>query len=317
VLRGRVVGEDGRPIPEAAVEPFGFSKGQGGHYGGLKGFDPLALTNGKGEFRLGVPEKGLTVHVQLSAPRLCRRVVLGLVPGKDNEVTLLLGVTVVGRVVKDGRPLAGVAVGLAQKDRNVEKFVGEFRAATDAQGVFRIPNVPPQDVLVVYGEMVGLKAHGAIPAREVRTGASASQLDAGDLAVTPGFRLTGRVVLADGKPVPAGTRVMISREEAWDSQQAEADPGGNFRVTGLPPERYSLHANVPGYRASPKNASYDLLNGLGLLGKVTADTDGLRLLLEPGEWAGSPNFDQERMREYERRRDAPLRGAPEEAAPRR
>src|SRR5262249_20375151 len=166
---------------------------------------------------------------------------------------------------------------------NSETFVGEFQNATDAKGVFRIPNVPPNDAFALYGLMDSLRSHGAVGVQVVRTGASGADVDAGDLAVRPGHRLTGRVVLSDGKPVPAGTRVVISRDEAWDGQQAVVGADGGFAFEGLPPERYSLSANVRGYQVSPKNASFDLLNQLSLEGMVQADITGLRLLLDPGE----------------------------------
>jgi hypothetical protein len=89
-------------------------------------------------------------------------------------------------------------------------------------------------------------------------------------------------MLADGKPVPAGTRVLLSREEAWDIQQAVVDKEGRFAFTGLPPEQYGLTVNVEGYHLSPKNASMDLLNDFQLLGVVREEPVGLRLLLEPG-----------------------------------
>jgi hypothetical protein len=73
VLRGRVLDEQGHPVPDAAVEPLGYEKGDTGSFGGLKGFDPLALTDAKGEFRVGVPEKGLTLYVQVSARYLARQ----------------------------------------------------------------------------------------------------------------------------------------------------------------------------------------------------------------------------------------------------
>src|SRR5207302_1027108 len=83
---------------------------------------------------------------------------------------------------------------------------------TDDQGVFRIPNVPQRDAVLVYGLMDGLKAHGAVGVWELRTGASGAEADAGDLTVRPGLRLAGRLVLADGQPVPAGTRGKRRRE---------------------------------------------------------------------------------------------------------
>jgi hypothetical protein len=313
VFRGRVLDEQGRPIADAVVEPFGFGKGDSAQFGGLKGFDPLALTDARGEFRLGVPEKGLALYVQVSAKYLARRNFAKLAVGRPHDLTVVAGVTVTGRLTKDGKPLPGAAVGLVQTNRNVESFVGEYQAATDAKGVFRIPNVPPEDAIVLYGQMDSLKAHGAVAARPLRTGKTGTELDAGDLAVGPGYRLAGRLVLSDGKPVPTGVRVLISREEAWDSQQAVVGKDGSFSFTGLPPERYSLSARVPGYHVSPTNASFDLLNPFGLLGTVRADVSGLRLHCDPGEMPPrQPEWDQKRAAEYERRRNAPLQGVPSE-----
>ena len=191
VLRGRVLDEDGRPGPTGAVvEPFGFQKGERGQYGGLKGFDPLALTDDNGEFRLGVPEKGLAVHVQVSAPKKAPRKVKGLAAGpKGHDLTLPDGASVTGRLVQGGQPLAGVAVGLAQVDRNAETFVGEFQAATDADGVFLIPNVPADDRLVLYGLMDSTEGpRGSRRRGRLRPGRSRQEVDVGDVAVGPGYK---------------------------------------------------------------------------------------------------------------------------------
>nr|AHZ45657.1 peptidase M56 [uncultured bacterium] len=313
VLKGRVLDEDRKPVAGAVVEPWGFQKGQRGQGGGLKGFDHLAVTNNKGEFRLGVPEPGLEVWVQVGARFMAAQKAWLLAGPKAHDLTLVTGASVTGRLLKDGKPLAGVAVGLAQKSRDPFTFVGDFQAATDEMGVFRIPHVLPRVEYFLYGKMDSLRAHGAIAVKEVRTGASGAEVDVGDLAVAPGHKLTGQVVLADDKPVPEGARVLVSREEAWDTQQAVVDKDGHFALEGLPPERYSLSVRVPGYRLSPKNGSYDLLGGFRLLGVVRSDIKSLRVLLEKGEGPDRlPTFDQKRHKEYQRLRDAPLRGAPEE-----
>jgi hypothetical protein len=314
VLKGRVLDENGAPVPRAVVEPFGFGKGDGAQFGGLEGFDPLALTNQKGEFRLGVPEPGIGVYVKVTAPFLAPRRSKKLAAGpRPHDLTLSVGVTLTGRLVQGGKPLAGVAVGAAQKDRNAESFVGDFQAGTDTRGVFQLRNVPPEEVLNLYGLMSRLREHGAAGVREVRTGKSGSVSDVGDLEVKAGHKLSGRVVLADGKPVPPGTRVLLAREEAWDVQQAVVDKEGRFTLTGLPPELYSLSVNVKGYHLSPKNASTDLLNGFRLLGAVRQDIGGLRLLMEPGPGPQRESrSDAKFYEEYNNRRQAPLRGAPEE-----
>lgn len=58
VLRGRVIDENKNPVKYAAVEPFGIRIGDKGLQGGRGLYDPLAVTNDRGEFRLGVTEKG-------------------------------------------------------------------------------------------------------------------------------------------------------------------------------------------------------------------------------------------------------------------
>jgi hypothetical protein len=312
VLRGRVLDESGEPVPAAVVEPFGFSKGNTTQYGGLRDFDPLGVTNSKGEFRLRVPEPGLGLYVRVSAPLFAPRSFAGLPTGPNsNELRLCAGVTVTGRLLKEGKPLVGVGVGVCQKDRGAATFVGEFQSATDDKGVFRITNVPPDEVYLLYGKMETLKTYGALGVREVKTDKSGSSTKLGDLAVEKGLTLRGQLVLADGKPVPKGTRVMLYREEAWDDQQTVAAEDGSFVFEGLPPERYGLSSRVPGYHVSPKNASYELLNGGGLTGMVRSDMTGLRLLLEPGPEPERPQFNNEVSAEHQRRQQAPLRGAPE------
>jgi hypothetical protein len=311
ILRGRVLDEASKPVSNAVVQPFGFGKGDGAQFGGLKGFDPLALTDANGVFRIGVPEAGLSVYVHVTAPFMAPGRFPKLATGpRPHDLTLFTGVTITGRLVKNGKPLAGPAVAVVQESHRAETFLGAFQAATDQQGVFTIPNVPPRETLVLYGLMESLHKHGAVGVRTVRTGESRSVVNIGDVEVKPGHSLTGEVVLSDGKGVPLGTRVLISRDAAWDSQQAVVDKEGRFAFAGLPVERYSLSVSVPGYHVSPKNGSYDLLNGHGLLGMVNADTAGLRVLLEPGRAAESRPFDRALYEERDRRRKEPLQGVP-------
>ena len=110
--------------------------------------------------------------------------------------------------------------------------------------------------------------------------------DVGELAVEPAFRIAGRVALSDGKPLPDHTRVLFGRESAWDSLTVQADANGRFEARGIPKEVISITASVPEYHVSEKNKSLERLNGTSLKGLVTADIDGLTILLEPGkhEW---------------------------------
>ena len=112
--------------------------------------------------------------------------------------------------------------------------------------------------------------------------ADGSETKLGDLAVEPAYRITGRVVLSDGKPLPPHTRINIGRENAWDSQIIEVDPSGAFTARGIPPELVRLHAQIDGYRLSNKNRSLEPLSAGDLTGLVQKDIDGLLVLFEPG-----------------------------------
>jgi hypothetical protein len=60
-----------------------------------------------------------------------------------HDLKLGPGVVVAGKVVKDGKPLAGVALCLIQQERHAERVLGKFTISTDEQGVFAFVNVPP------------------------------------------------------------------------------------------------------------------------------------------------------------------------------
>jgi hypothetical protein len=311
IFHGRVVNDKGEPVPNALVEPFGYSKGDFAQYGGLKDIDPLALTNDKGKFRLAIPEKGIGLYVLVSAGGFANRAFSKVTTDMPHDLELNNGVTVTGRVLKNGQPLAGAAIGLVQQNRSADHFTGDYKVATDSKGVFTILNVPANDAFYSYGLMDSLKAHGALSVRILSTKANDTKTAVGDLNVEPGYRLSGRLTLSDGKLILAGTRVLMSREDAWDNQQALVDKDGSFSFTGLPAEHYSLSANIKGYRVSSKNASFDVINPFRLLGTVKADITDLRLLYEPGEAEFSGSSDPKVHEEYQRRRDKPLQGAPE------
>lgn len=317
VLRGIVLDAHERPIPRATIHPVGRKRATGQQYGGLDGVDDLALSNAEGEFALGVSMPGEELLISVESPGYAPRTAYWLRAGSEpHEIVMKVGVTVRGVVTKDGQPLRGAELGLAQDDRSGEHFTGEHTVGTDAEGRFTFVNVPPDDAWHLYGKMASLRVHGALPARPVRTGADGSTLDVGTLALEPGARLAGRVVLSDGRDLPEGLRVVLGRENAWDTQVAEVGEGGTFAFQGLPRELCTLDTRVGGYVVSERNASCDFLNKMGLLGVVDGDVEDLVLLLEPGEEQttfDSRGFGEGLWERYQNLQKSPLRGAPVEA----
>jgi hypothetical protein len=318
VLHGRIVDAHGDPVARAIVSPVGRKTARGQQYGGLDDVDALALSNAHGEFELGVGEPKEELMVSIEAAAFAPRMAPWLKSGdEENTVTLTRGVTVTGIVEKDGHGLAGVELGIVQVDRDTAKFTGERTVGTDERGRFTFVNVGPNELWSVYGKMTSLRSRGALVTREARTLADESTLDLGHLAVEPSARLSGRVVLSDDLPLPAGLQLILTRENAWDSATTVVAADGSFAFEGVPHELVSLYTRVRDYVISPKNASCDSINDSGLLGLIDGDVRDLVLLLEPGERGtmfDASSITQEAWERYQALKKAPLRGAPLEAA---
>src|SRR5262249_11002968 len=138
-----------------------------------------------------------------------------------------------------------------------------------------------QERYFVYGLMDSCRIHGAIGVHEVTLGPSGTAHHVGKLDMEPGHRLLGRLVLADGKPVPANTPVLLSRAKAWDTQSVRVGADGTFSFWGLPSEGYELVVNLPGYHPSSKNRSLDVYRR-GLVGTIARDIKDVQFLLEAG-----------------------------------
>lgn len=276
VIRGRVVDHEDKPVVGATLTPI---------MGATRAVDPIAVTNLDGRFSIGAKRSIDYVTFRVEAPRLAPRATARLAPKRGEYLVRLdPGGFLAGHVVRDGRPVPGVGLGLVQVDRSPRSFVGSFEIGTDESGTFLFSNVPPGEYFV-YGGMETFAGGGSVPARRVRVG-SRGVTELGELEVIPGSRLRGRVVLSDGKSIPPGTRLVISRDD-WDSQTLELDPAGQFDADGFPPGLYSVSVKVPGYRLSDRNKSADPLVPTSLRGRIERDVDDMTILLEPGSLTGS------------------------------
>jgi beta-lactamase regulating signal transducer with metallopeptidase domain len=283
-LRGRVVDPNGQPVPGAVVEVNGIQRqDEGGEFGQIDGVDPLAVTDAKGEFLVTAKDPFKTLDVKVSARAFADKNFSELPNGSQmNVLAIAEGATITGRVLADGKPVPGVSVGISGADRVGNHFLGHFEVGTGPDGAFALVNIPPDADFHLYGIMSTMRKLGTIPIQTIHTGKDGESTDVGALAIGPAYRLAGRVVLADGKPVPPKTRLLISREDAWDSFQITLNKDGAFDTQGIPPGALSLSVRIPAYHLSGQNKSLDPLNPFRLDGRVEHDITGLVVLLEKG-----------------------------------
>jgi hypothetical protein len=315
----RWLDEHGKPVADAVVHPTGITTKEGKFGGTIRKADPLAVTDERGEFRIGLKVTAVALYATVEARLLAPRQTGPLPPGpKVNRVKLVAGATVCGKVVNNGKPLAGVQLCLRQnmfldteKARDRARSELTFSIATDEKGAFRFVNVPPDEDYVVIGIMESFRRYGALKARPVVVKGDRTTCDLGVQVTQPGFRLAGRIVLADGKAVPPGTLVCVERRDdgAYEAQIITAGADGRFAFSGVPDELCQLSTQVKGYRVSTENYSCDRYFGRGLWGKVNADIDDLRFLLEPGTFA-RPKFTSEEEDEIYRRQNRRMQGVP-------
>jgi len=281
VTAGSVVDATGRPVSGATVLVVGQEGAE--ERWRPKDVDLLAVTDEVGHFVLTAEWPAvLTVRVRAPghAPLVTR---LELPGGKFPELRLEAGVVVTGRVVQGKTPLAGVALGLSQSDRNPATFFGDEQTVSGPDGRFTFAHVSPATDYVIYGRMASLAGRGVIAARTLGVEGNGRAMDLGDVPVTEGLAVNGRLVHEGGAPLPAGTAVVLARRYAWDAVLARTDADGRFAFAGVPPETVYLQAAAPGLRPSPRNASLDRLDSWQLVGRVRPDLPEVRFVLEPGE----------------------------------
>jgi protocatechuate 3,4-dioxygenase beta subunit len=268
VLRGKVVDANGTPVPDALVEGigaiYGGANGQpGGRFGGGPIFwsDVQAISDSEGEFEIAHAEPAANLIVSV-APRGRAPTILTAPTGAARTPVIVTdGVTVHGRVMKGRKPQANVELGLSTVRREAGMTFPEIRVSTDKTGRFAFTNVPPNRVWSMVALSGSLQGRGAIAPVYVRTGPDGKSVNAGDIRLQPSVRMTGRIQLVDGKPMPDGMSMMVSPGSlAGGTQVVPIRADGTFDISDLLPGPYVVRLLIQGYRQAPADYGEVLLD---------------------------------------------------------
>jgi hypothetical protein len=303
----KLIGPAGNPVIGARINVEGTRYGPYSYSSSTTGkVDPMAVSDENGEFFLDCTNgvDAITVSVE---PRGLAKRKMWLETGKAHLIRLKDGVAVTGRLLNNGQPLASASISMNTEDRSSEVFMRGFDVATDADGRFRLPNIPANNRFVLYTKMKEMQELGvALAPQRIATGADGTTVDLGELKVGPAYTLRGRIVTADAQPLPNRTRINLGLEDAWDNQETRADEEGRFEFLGVPAGSLSLGIRVTGYRISAKNPSKDWLNEGLIVGRLAGNIEEFIIHLERGQrfpqGEGPPDNDRQP-------RDKPLRGA--------
>ena len=238
----------------------------------------------------------LMVRARGMAPKRFERLETGT---ERHTLALNRGASVRGRLVSHGKPVGRAEMGLVFRTRAANRFFPEIRIGTEPDGSFLFVNVAVPGEWYVYAKMDSVLRLGATDAVLCVTERDDETVNVGDVTFRQGHRLSGRVVLTDGKPIPDGMRISLSTARAWDDQTHDLRPDGRFEFGSLPTDTFSITPAVKGYRLSKKNPNL----AWSIEGLIDRDVDDLVILLDPGK-------DDFKGRNANTFRDKPLRSAP-------
>lgn len=233
VLRGRVLDEAGEPVVAARVgltwqeiladDPRGRPVGEP--------IERAAVSGPDGRFEIAEAPAG-TVSLTVNAQ--------GFIPVEDfetvvpapQELTLRLrrGARLEGRVTTTAAaPVAGARVN-----------AGAGSALTDAEGAYAVDGIAPgpQEVQILHPHY----------RRRVRTLRIEEGTNRYDVELEEGFRVAGRVVDQDGRPV-GGAEVRLATLSRAEMREHRAGTGadGTFQIVPVAPGRYGLEASASGF----------------------------------------------------------------------
>jgi hypothetical protein len=305
-ISGVVIGDDGQAIVGATIQAQGVRSGNGSQqWGGAGRFvDETVVSDANGHFLIRCKSKVELIYAMVSARDAAPRP-FQLQPGRDYLFRLHTGVTAIGRLVVASTPVPAAVIHILPADRPLGEFFASDKIATDSNGCFSIPNLPPEKALVLSGTMNSLQGKGSLSPKPFTSGKNQSTTNLGDLVLQPGYRVSGQILLTDGKPMPTRTHLLLARAGDYADVVLAAD--GRFVFQSVPAESVSLSARLEGYKYSHRNPSLDWLNN-SIVGKVGGDITNLTLIMEPGEFRYSSNHDDIPEGVDIQPRDKPLRG---------
>ena len=151
--------------------------------------------------------------------------------------------TVSGRITVKDKPVPGVAVGLRASDPTGMQRAVSHRAVTDANGEYRITNVPAGTYVttVVAPAFVFGDEPGNQKSLIVGKGETIENLD---FTLLRGGVITGKVLDAEGRPLIEQRVQVISEPNSYPGNfsHIQTDDRGIYRAFGVPPGTYRVAA---------------------------------------------------------------------------
>lgn len=258
-IRGTIVDPSGKPIAGAYAQiemvMYTDENGKpGGRGGRVEGLDPIAITNDAGEFTLVYSKYPITsCDLDVGARGFASRRLNGIAADQfPIEVMLREGGMIRGTLVRDGVPVPNAEMILTCFNREMSRWLGEWKIGTNEKGEFLFSNIPIYEDgpsrWWLAASMKSIRNIGATTPITVEVARNGQDIVAPTIEVKKGYKATGRFVMPDGLPVPEGSRAFLSSTTSWDDQHVMLDSTGQFEFTGLWNGEFEIHPSIKGYQ---------------------------------------------------------------------
>ena len=259
-LAGRVFDEDGKPLAGAVITPAGAKTRESRWWGQTPGVDAAAVTDADGRFVITSQEPKLGIDLEVRARgHADSPSQLFDLDGSEHPIHMRRGASVAGRLTYNGKPVERRAIGIVQRDRSAGHFVGETTLATDDAGGFLFANLQPNEHYVLYSLCETERDLPVLKTVSLQTGEDDELTQLGELLLLPGMTMVGRVEIPANARMPAGAKLRVSRDPAWDWWETALSDQGEFTIRGLPPEVYSVSVFAPGFEIDAARMRYQAI----------------------------------------------------------
>lgn len=225
-ISGRVTDTDGAPIPGARVYPVARDRYRVGE-SEMRGLS--VVTGSGGAFLLPflpAEQWQLLAAARGCQPSLTEDLTVG---AKSVEIVLKPGLTLAGRVVD---AVSDVGIEGMTLSATEEGIPVRARARTEAGGTFVFDGIAPGDVSVT-----GDHATHVLKEHPVSLSVPEEEGEPVRLEATPGGKVRGRIVLANGEGIEG---VRIGLRSTGHSQSAITGSGGRYDFDNVPGGNYGL-----------------------------------------------------------------------------
>jgi hypothetical protein len=284
VLEGRVVAEDGTPVPDVGVVMAEDAPVPGASvpaHAMLRRFpgESWVKTGPDGRFALEDLEPGAYDLFALKEGTGIRAMRQGELPAPDVRIELPSLGALRGRVVdsRSGAPVTSFAVVAAPPAADADWAGRDAESMSDASGQFVLRDVPLGDVTVF------IRADGYLPKEAPAVVfPDADEAPSIEISLEAGVAVQGRVTTSTGQPLDEVEVSAAGNGSAGDTE-VETDEDGRFRFPGLSPGTVTLHFQRRGYvsvrksfdTADTTRVDVSLTPGLALKGVVLSDGAGV------------------------------------------